>query len=789
MNRVIARVALAGAGLASAALCAMWAAQHLRRAPVIAMHRVEPAALRGLGDDLSRPALTASAEVVVQLNEPTLDTVSALEVAAGRFPSSSFRRHPLSLEQLANVRRSAGDVREEYDSFCYTRYGAYLSYEFPIPDRGEGSWRLVTNNLGLRDDDDVRKAQPGLRVLVVGDSHTDGVCQNAESFANVLEARLAAARPGETVETLNAGRGGYSFFNYLGALERFLPQRPDVFVVGVYGGNDFNDATMFQHAFHGTRRRNNGQEYWSQLEAAGAICPGGLAQSFLSIKEFNESGEQAEIALEAARDVSAEIVVTCQRFGVHPIFVYIPPLPDIEWERHAELLERMLGALELTREQARILDRMADSWIAYVRSIGAEVLDLRSSFRASREPLYWKGDHHINVAAHRIIGELLFAQVDAARPPGAPRVRGVHPRNVDSRLLSPGAASRAAYFDGSLPLAALPTPAHWQVEPETQSVEPLKLDSAVARRLFGASEAVELDARALPRWRANLDVRIGSSDGAEGGWRLRTDSTGRRVGAAPEPARGEATPARVLLIGGAALSGACDVEHTLARRLQERLDAQQLGGALACVDLSAPGLSVRQHSSVLESVGEPSTPVVVAAFDGGQEFAAILALEQHLNGSRSDSSEVVLSLSPDATPELEKQVLWLRGDPRRESRALKRTLELLLDLRRRCKESGAELVVLYLPPVVDVEFSDVAAAFDFDGEQVKPEELHVQDRLASELIARLRQAGVIVSDPRTALRHHPVACFDRESHRLNSEGNRVVAAVLHGAVRSALAGR
>ncbi len=788
MKRLIARIALTASGLVAAALCAVWAAQHLRRAPVIAMHRVGPDALRELDEDRSGSALATVAEPVVPPLEPPSDAASALDVVSGRFPPSSFRRHPLSREQLASIRRGSDDPREEYDAFSYARYGAYISYQFPIPDGGSGRWRLATNNLGLRDDDDVRKAQPGLRILVVGDSHTDGVCPNAETFANVLEATLAAARPGETVETLNAGRGGYSFFNYLGALERFLPHRPDVFVVGVYGGNDFYDATIFQRAFHGTRRRSNAQAHWPQIESAVAISAGAVAQSFLSIKEFNEDAEEAQVALEAARDVSTEIVVTCRRFGVHPIFLYIPPLPNVEWERHGELLERVSAALELTREQARILDRLADSWIAYVRSIGAEVLDLRPSFRASREPLYWKGDHHINIAAHRIIGELLAPQISAARPPSAPRLRGVHPRALDSRLLSPGAASRAAYFDGSLPPATLSAPAHWRIEPTTQPLEPLKLDPAVARRLFGVSDTVELDARGLPRWRPSLELRVGSSDSAEGGWPLRTDSNGRRVGAAPEQARDSSASTRVVLIGGAALSGACDVEHTIARRLQERLDAQAAAAALAWVDLSAPGLSLRQHSSVLESVGELNARLVVAAFDGGQDFAASFALERDLDPSGADPSEGILTLDLNATPQIEKQVLFLRDD-RRKSRALERALELLLDLQRRCKASGAELVVLYLPPVVDVEFSDVAEAFDFGGEQVKPEELHAQDWLSSALIARLREAGVIVSDPRTALRHHPVACFERESHRLNPEGNRVVAAVLHGEVQRALAGR
>ena len=35
-----------------------------------------------------------------------------------------------------------------------------------------------------------------------------------ETFDNVLETSLASSRPGESVEVINAGSGGYSLYNY-----------------------------------------------------------------------------------------------------------------------------------------------------------------------------------------------------------------------------------------------------------------------------------------------------------------------------------------------------------------------------------------------------------------------------------------------------------------------------------------------------------------------------------------------------------------------------------------------
>jgi hypothetical protein len=262
----------------------------------------------------------------------------------------------------------------------------------------------VTNSLGFREDTEVRAVKPDLRVLVTGDSHTDGVCENADSFANVLEALLAKQEPARSVEVLNAGLGGYSFYNYLGVLERYRDLDPDVFVVACYGGNDFLESLKVWHYFRRTYGRGPGTDYNAKVRAA-QVELGSLvdfeSQSLRQAATFEEVPEDVESALSAARGVSAEILRQCERDGVKLVCVYIPPATNVQPWLLEPALSRALELLEISPEALAASDRIADLWLAFLQERGVATLDLRPLFRAATEPLYWKSDHHIDVRTAR----------------------------------------------------------------------------------------------------------------------------------------------------------------------------------------------------------------------------------------------------------------------------------------------------------------------------------------------------------------------------------------------------
>jgi lysophospholipase L1-like esterase len=114
----------------------------------------------------------------------------------------------------------------------------------PLVEHQNGSFRFRTNNLGLRRDGRTATEKPGevFRVLVLGDSQTDGYVDNAESFATLLEGELREWAGGRRVEVLNGGVAGYSTAQeYLWFDVNGRELEPDLVVLVFYLGNDALD--------------------------------------------------------------------------------------------------------------------------------------------------------------------------------------------------------------------------------------------------------------------------------------------------------------------------------------------------------------------------------------------------------------------------------------------------------------------------------------------------------------------------------------------------------------------
>ena len=112
--------------------------------------------------------------------------------------------------------------------------------EYVWPEHQDGKVTLKTNNLGFRSDVDTTIDKQGrIRILVTGDANIDGVINNSESCCTILQNMLNQTAHKQLYEVINSGTGYYFSRNYLGIIQKFLYLAPDVYIVILYGGNEF----------------------------------------------------------------------------------------------------------------------------------------------------------------------------------------------------------------------------------------------------------------------------------------------------------------------------------------------------------------------------------------------------------------------------------------------------------------------------------------------------------------------------------------------------------------------
>jgi hypothetical protein len=311
-----------------------------------------------------------------------------------------------------------------WDELTYLRRPGDLDFAMKFPEHAGGSIRVRTNSLGMRESTEPLAKKPDLRILVTGDSHTEGLCNNIESFPHVLRRVLQKSHPGKVIESLNAGKGYFTFYNYLGTLEKFLYLEPDVFVVAVYGPNDFLEVLAPYHYFEGTPRKPGAQAYWDLVEKAMKANGGWLAQDGLSLKFFQRYPDEIPVAIRAAKEAVLDIQELCEAHGIQLAFVYIPGMLDVDRRktpRDPELVElsrTLYGILQLEPKDLDVHEKMGDELLAFLAERKIPCVDARALFAARPERSYWLGDHHINTGAQLALGEALAPVVEALDPKG-----------------------------------------------------------------------------------------------------------------------------------------------------------------------------------------------------------------------------------------------------------------------------------------------------------------------------------------------------------------------------------
>lgn len=371
-----------------------------------------------VGIPLSRVARRLAREhrETVKVVDGTATLGELLRTAAREGPpvlDEGIVRRPVSEEVSRMLHPVLREPRGKcvYDPFAYYVNKPGLRERIPFDEHPGGGFERRTNGLGLRDDDEVRAVRPDLRVLVAGDSHTEGVVPNARSFSNVLEGRLAG--DGRTAEVLNAGCGGYDAYHCLGVLEKHLALEPHVFVLVVYGGNDFAGCLSLHRWFRRLPPGPVSPELDAGQRAALETSASAVAQVLRQLALFWFLPEEEELGLAGTVDAVTEAARLCAERGIRFLCAYLPSVAEAQPRVAADLLRRAAEAWGLPPEALERAGEPGRRFRERMAQRGVAVLDLTPVLAASEEPAYWRSDLHLNARGHRLVAERLARELGA----------------------------------------------------------------------------------------------------------------------------------------------------------------------------------------------------------------------------------------------------------------------------------------------------------------------------------------------------------------------------------------
>lgn len=331
-------------------------------------------------------------------------------------PADDLGRLPID-EELARELFGLDHPYNRYDPDAYYTHEPDLDAERAFKEHPEGAWRMRTNSVGMRRDSEPSTSPPSLRVLVVGDSHVDGICNNSENLCAIAEARLESEHPGATVEVLNGARGGHSPWNYLGVIEKHLALKPDVVVVTFFGGNDFTDVLLLGHAFEGTRPRGLMPESKERREEALSKSRYVLGQGYGTLLFFKDRPLELDFSFDVSRRILEKISRTCSDAGAELLLMYLPSPLSLPFE-HAPRGEPVIRALLGFEEADLALPLTIQARLFSVaEGLGITTLDLTPTLTECRDACFWETDLHLSVTGHERVGLLLAERLGAL--PGA----------------------------------------------------------------------------------------------------------------------------------------------------------------------------------------------------------------------------------------------------------------------------------------------------------------------------------------------------------------------------------
>ncbi len=301
-----------------------------------------------------------------------------------------------------------------------------------------GSMVLRTNNLGFREDAPTAvRSGAGVRVLVFGDSHTDGVVENPQSFPHQAGRMLDSS--GIKAEIINAGIGHTSVYQQSLHLKRFLYLKPDVVVFTLYSGNDYMEI-LWKHLPHLAVKAGRVVEepalekpmtdQWidhsiilrvlrrldtrprAQAERRNRFA---MWQSLAQAELFQREPNQFDTAARLHRHVFGDLkrLAAAGRFRL--FMVILPTKYQVEYASCAEDFHEMEALLDLDSTLSWD-DRVRRDLRTALDEYAIPYYDAHDDFRrqtgAAGPPLYWNADHHLSAEGHALLARYLARSLE-----------------------------------------------------------------------------------------------------------------------------------------------------------------------------------------------------------------------------------------------------------------------------------------------------------------------------------------------------------------------------------------
>ncbi|MEM6724373.1 MAG: hypothetical protein AAF598_10070 [Bacteroidota bacterium] len=265
------------------------------------------------------------------------------------------------------------------------------------PEHASDSVTMATNNLGFKEDAPSYPKDTNYLVLVTGDSHTDGVVNNSESFPNLLEQQI------EGLTAHNGGTGFYTFQNYSGFYEKYRSLNPDLFLITVYTGNDFIETYLYNQ-----ENRNawtSLQTFWYRIRKKIVKRQTGIMSSQASAQAlfFKMYPKKKAQVVQQATEHLKNILQACTNDSVELQVLLLPTQLDVDPKRRAKL---KWSEADLNINRQITLDLMDQ-----LDTLGIPYIDLLPGFQETPEGLFWNRDQHLSVKGHTRVAELIEKQI------------------------------------------------------------------------------------------------------------------------------------------------------------------------------------------------------------------------------------------------------------------------------------------------------------------------------------------------------------------------------------------